>query len=72
MKKIDSNADGKIDWNEFCSKFKVNELDERLKVRAKDKMGRLKELMMLHMRSVNDAFRYFDESKLGRLSYTEF
>ena len=72
MKKIDSNADGKIDWNEFCRKFKVNDLDERLKVRAKDKMGRLKELMMLHMRSVNDAFRYFDESKLGRLSYTEF
>ena len=58
MKKIDTNNDGKIDWQEFCAKFKVHELDERLKVRSKDKMGRLKELMILHMTSPNDAFRY--------------
>ena len=56
--KIDTNADGKIDWKEFISKFKVNELDERLKERAKDKMARVKELMILHMNSPNDAFRY--------------
>ena len=58
MKKIDSNQDGKIDWKEFCAKFKQTDLDERLKVRAKDKMGRLKELMILHMTSPNDAFKY--------------
>jgi len=40
-----------------------------MKERAKDKMGRLKELMILHMTSPNDAFRFFDETKLGKLSY---
>lgn len=58
MEKIDTNADGKIDWQEFMAKFKTTSLDDRLKERAKDKMGRLKELMMLHMTSPNDAFRY--------------
>jgi hypothetical protein len=58
MTKIDTNSDGKIDWQEFISKFKTSELDERLKERAKDKMGRLKELMILHMTSPNDAFRF--------------
>lgn len=58
MQRIDTNQDGKIDWREFISKFKTSELDDRLKERAKDKMARLKELMMLHMTSPNDAFRF--------------
>ena len=58
MAKIDTNSDGKIDWIEFISKFKTSELDERLKERARDKMARLKELMILHMTSPNDAFRF--------------
>lgn len=58
MIRVDTNADGKIDYNEFMSKFKQNDLDVRLKDRAKDKMARLKELMMLHMTSPNDAFRF--------------
>jgi hypothetical protein len=69
MERIDTNSDGKIDWREFMSKFKTSDLDERLKERAKDKMARLKELMILHMTSPNDAFRFFDESKLGKLTY---
>ena len=58
MMKIDTNADGKIDWKEFVNMFKVSELDERLKDRARDKMARLKELMILHMTSPIDAFRF--------------
>jgi hypothetical protein len=58
MAKIDTNSDNKIDWKEFISKFKTSELDERLKERAKDKMARFKELMILHMTSPNDAFRF--------------
>ena len=72
MEKIDLNGEGKIDWREFMAKFKTNALDERLKERSKDKMARLKELMILHMTSPNDAFRFFDESKLGKLTYQEF
>ena len=40
------------------SKFKNKELDVMMKERAKDKMGRIKELMILHMTSPNDAFRF--------------
>ncbi len=58
MLRIDSNQDGKIDYQEFSAKFKTSELDVRLKERAKDKMARLKELMILHMTSPNDAFRF--------------
>ena len=58
MKRVDTNGDGKIDWKEFCGQFKTSNLDERLKERAKDKMARLKELMILHMTSPVDAFRF--------------
>jgi hypothetical protein len=58
MERIDTNNDGKVDWTEFISKFKTSDLDERLKSRARDKMARLKELMILHMTSPNDAFRF--------------
>lgn len=72
MEKIDLNGDGKIDWREFIAKFKKSELDERLKERSRDKMARIKELMLLHMTTPNDAFRFFDVSKLGKLTYQEF
>jgi hypothetical protein len=58
MKRVDTNGDGNIDWKEFVSKFKTSDLDDRLKERAKDRMGRLKELMIMHMTSPVDAFRF--------------
>jgi hypothetical protein len=58
MKRVDTNGDGNIDWKEFISKFKTTDLDDRLKERAKDRMARLKELMILHMTSPLDAFRF--------------
>ena len=58
MKRVDTNGDGNIDWKEFVSKFKTSDLDDRLKERAKDRMGRLKELMIMHMISPVDAFRF--------------
>ena len=58
MLRIDTNQDGKIDYKEFSAKFKNTELDLRLKERAKDKMASLKEMMILHMTSPNDAFRF--------------
>ena len=70
MVKIDTNQDGKIDWKEFTAKFKVRDLDERLKERAKDKMGRMKELMILHMTSPNDAFRYVSLNQNNPIQYS--
>lgn len=35
-------------------------------------MAQLKELMNLHMTSANDAFRYFDAEKDGRITFADF
>lgn len=72
MRKIDSNSDGKISWQEFISKFKTNDIDETIKLRGKEKMARLKEQMILHMTSPTDAYRFFDSSKAGKMTYQEF
>ena len=46
MAKIDTNNDGKIDWKEFSSQFPEKDVDLRLKERARDRIARLKELMI--------------------------
>lgn len=35
-------------------------------------MGKLKELMIFHMTSPNDAFRFFDVDRDGSLTYQDF
>lgn len=58
MQRIDTNGDGKIDYQEFAAKFKDNSYDARMAARAANRMAKLKELMNLHMTSANDAFRF--------------
>lgn len=59
MNRIDSNGDGRIDYQEFAAVLsRDNSYDARLAVRAAKRMAKLKELMTLHMTSANDAFRY--------------
>lgn len=59
MNRIDSNGDGKIDYQEFSGILsKDNSYDNRMAVRAAKRMAKLKELMTLHMTSANDAFRF--------------
>jgi Ca2+-binding EF-hand superfamily protein len=62
MAKIDSNADGRIDYREFMNKFKYTVLDERMEQRTATKMARFKQLMNLHMTSANDAFRFVSQN----------
>lgn len=69
---MDYNSDGRIDYAEFMNKFKANAFDDRLKARAAARLAKLKELMMLHMTSANDAFRFFDTDKNNCLSFTDF
>jgi hypothetical protein len=40
--------------------------------RAKSRMGQLKELMILHMTSPNDAFRFYDKERDDRLTFKDF
>lgn len=59
MNRIDSNGDGKIDYQEFSGVLsRDNSYDTRMAVRAAKRMAKLKELMTLHMTSANDAFRF--------------
>ena len=56
--RLDVNGDGKIDYDEFCAKFAPKELDTIMLKRAANKLARLKELLIMHMTSCNDAFRH--------------
>lgn len=58
ISRLDSNGDGRIDYKEFTSKFVTTELEEIMAKRAANRMARLKELMILHMTSCSDAFRF--------------
>lgn len=69
MTRIDKNQDGRIDWHEFSAKFQNNEYDDRIQERSKARMGKLKELMIFHMTSPNDAFRFFDTDRDDRLTF---
>jgi len=72
MVRFDTNEDGKIDYSEFMAKFKETSYDSRMQMRAKTRMASLKGLMTMHMTSANDAFRFFDIEKTGRITLAEF
>jgi len=72
MVRFDTNEDGKIDYSEFMAKFKETSYDSRMQMRAKTRMASLKGLMTMHMTSANDAFRFFDIEKTGRITFAEF
>lgn len=69
---LDTNGDQKIDYTEFMTYMQHNETVGDLKSRVQGKLARLKELMILHMTSINDAFRYFDTDGEGNLAFSEF
>jgi len=50
-------------------RFQNNEFDDRIQERSKARMGKLKELMIFHMTSPNDAFRFFDMDRDQRLTF---
>jgi len=60
--RLDTNQDGRIDYNEFAAKFAVNDYEGQMMKRVNEKMARVKELMILHMTSANDAFRFVSKS----------
>lgn len=72
LQQLDNNGDGMIDYQEFSAKFKDNSFDARMASRAAIRLAKLKELMNLHMTSANDAFRYFDAEKDGRITFADF
>ena len=47
-----------IDYAEFLQQFNQGELETKLHGRIAQRLARLKELMIMHMTSANDAFRF--------------
>lgn len=73
LSKLDTNSDGKISYPEFASHFENSgALEAQLHERAHVRMGQLKELMILHMTSPNDAFRFFDLERDNTLTFNDF
>jgi hypothetical protein len=66
MMRIDANSDGMIDYLEFSNKFGTNQFEDMLVDRGKEKLAKLKELMILHMTSTMDAFRYVRKIQIDR------
>ena len=73
MQRIDENGDGVIDYQEFYGVLGANiGLDKRMVERANNKLAELKENMQKYMTSHGDAYRKFDESKVGKMTYRDF
>lgn len=70
--RIDTNNDGQIDWQEFKARFKSSETEERIKRVAEQRITRLRGHMFAYMLSPNDAFRQFDPSRRGEMSFSDF
>ena len=69
LSKLDTNSDGKISYPEFASHFENSgALEAQLHERAHVRMGQLKELMILHMTSPNDAFRFVSNHIIQNLN----
>jgi len=73
LKQIDKNNDGVIDYREFFDTLGQNlEYDRKLMERANNKLAELKENMQKYMVSHGDAYRSFDKSKVGHMTFIDF
>ena len=70
--RIDTNNDGQIDWQEFKARFKSSETEARIRRVAEQRVARLREHMFAYMLSPNDAFRQFDPSRRGQMTFSDF
>ena len=73
MNRIDENGDGVIDYAEFFAILGANlGFDRKMVIRANNKLAELKEKMQKYMTSHGDAYKTFDSSGVGKMSFTDF
>jgi Ca2+-binding EF-hand superfamily protein len=70
--RVDTNADGQIDWIEFSHKFQPSESESRIKSVTQQRLNKLRNNMFSYMLSPRDAFRQFDSARSGRLEFAAF
>jgi len=68
----DHNAEGKITFSEFVSKFAPRDSESRLFDRSKNKLRKIKDNIYAYMLSPKDAFLTFNEDRTGKLTYSQF
>jgi Ca2+-binding EF-hand superfamily protein len=73
MRRIDQNQDGVVDYQEFVGVLGLNQgYNRRMAERANNKLAELKERMTTYLVSHSDAYRKFDSSNVGRMSFMDF
>jgi hypothetical protein len=73
MQRVDANNDGYVSYLEFAAKFRDDpEFDKRMKERANNRLAEFKELMIHYMTSATDAYRMFDTSQMGKLTFLDW
>ena len=73
MQRIDKNQDGLIDYREFFAVLGANRgYDRTMAQRTNNKLAELKEQMVAYLKTQGDAYRKFDQSKVGKMQYMDF
>lgn len=73
MQRVDADQDGQVSYQEFAAKFRDDpDFDVRMVKRANDRLAEFKEKMILYMTSSTDAYKLFDSTKEGAMSYLDF
>ena len=58
MNRVDANNDGRISYLEFAAKFREDPIhEEKMVMRANQRLVQINELMILHMDSAFNAYR---------------
>jgi Ca2+-binding EF-hand superfamily protein len=72
LTKLDTNKDGQIDFDEFCTKFRVGSKGQQTDSTLARRIGQYAKLMTTVMGSPKEAFKQFDLSRSDRLDFDSF
>jgi Ca2+-binding EF-hand superfamily protein len=72
LARIDTNNDGKIDWQEFQKQFKTSDTEKQIKSSCQNRLNSMRMHMCSFMLSPRDAFNQFDIERSGKLSFNAF
>ncbi|OMJ84015.1 hypothetical protein SteCoe_14938 [Stentor coeruleus] len=72
LARIDTNNDGKIDWQEFQKQFKTSDTEQQIKSSFQYRLNSMRIHMCSFMLSPRDAFNQFDIERSGKLSFNAF
>ena len=72
VKEMDTQKDGLINWHEVLRRCQASEAEVRIKQVSQQRLARLRTNMFEYLLSPTDAFKQFDESRAGHLTFPQF